>query len=148
MKYILYLFKNWSMIWGDHMMRILWWGGRRNNMSTKIINGAFVRPKSFDVSSITVSGICNFSKWNSLIFNLAQRFTAIQHRVIKPSPRPCPCRVKSIYKIINPTYMFVLSNQILISELFCDQFTYLSMFSRDQWQGHWKPWQGLQLRSN
>lgn len=63
-----YLFENSSMIWRNDMAILR--RSRGNDMSMKIINGTFVGPKSFDFSYITISQTSNFTKCNSLSFNL------------------------------------------------------------------------------
>lgn len=58
-------------------------------MLAKVINIALICAKSFNFGSRTMSQTYNFPKRNAFSFNLFQRLTAIQHRLIKPSPRTC-----------------------------------------------------------
>ncbi|WVZ04648.1 hypothetical protein V8G54_017994 [Vigna mungo] len=62
----------------------------RNHKFAKLINRAFIRSKGFHLSSIASSQTRNFPERNAFQFNLSQRLTAIQHGLVKPSPRTFP----------------------------------------------------------
>lgn len=81
----IYLLKNSSMVRSDHMTILRRWTW--HDILAKIINGAFISPKRYHFSTIAASQTCNLAKCDAVSFDLCQRFAAVQHRVIKPSPR-------------------------------------------------------------
>lgn len=130
------------MVWRDHMTIL--WRSTANYILAEVINGAFTSPKSFNLSSIAMCQTCNFAKGNAVSFDFFQRLTAIQHRVIKPSPRTCnwnppSSQHKTFVTILNSAFCLGIHELGINNANNCHNLEFLStrkLFSKNMWNMH------------
>lgn len=89
------LLERCSVVWWDQMTII--WRWTSHDKFTEIVNGAVVCTERFNFCSSTLSQAHKLPKRDASSFNFFQRFTAIQHRLIKPSPRPCSTKYDKLH---------------------------------------------------